>query len=109
MKNARQAIDKLVAQCAICGISHRSIQTTIINNTNDTELIHIRCGACKGSIVALIFNTGKNISSIGVITDLSEKDIMKMKNNKSITHDELMQLHQELTNKNICEAILNNY
>ena len=109
MKHTQQALDRLLAKCALCGSDRPSPEATIVNESSDTELVHVTCKTCKGSIVALIFTTDHIISSVGVITDLTTKDLRKFQNSSVLNEQDILSVHETLQQSDICARLLQNY
>lgn len=102
----RQALEKIAAKCPLCAASKRLLKLDIIKETDDAELMHIKCTACQAAMVTLIFSTGSMISSIGLITDLTRDDTSRFQNNQKLSENDLIELHEELEQHNLIALIL---
>lgn len=102
----QQALEKLVSVCPICQAAPHQLSTSVIFASNQAEYVHINCASCQGSIVALLFSTGPLISSIGLITDLTQKDAVKFKNSPVISEDDVIVLHELFDKSNAVSLLL---
>ncbi|MBI2415124.1 MAG: hypothetical protein HYV33_00485 [Candidatus Kerfeldbacteria bacterium] len=104
----QQALDKLVATCPMCNAPRQLLTTSIVNQTQAADLLHIRCGSCQGSLVAVVYSTGPLISSIGLITDLSGDDVARLQRSAALTEDDVLTLHQHLQQVTFCKQLVGN-
>lgn len=104
----QQALEKLVALCPICQAQPQQLRTSVLFESNQAEYVHINCGSCQGSVVALLFSTGPLISSIGLITDLSQQDAVKFQRSKAISEDDIIGLHELFQQTNVVTRLLQN-
>lgn len=104
-----QALQKLMGKCPLCNFTYKTVSAKIIEENEEAQLIYIKCPHCSGSLVALILSSGPLVSSIGLVTDLNDEDIIRLKNNKIIIEEDILSLHQNLKNKNFCWQFKNNF
>lgn len=90
------ALEKLLATCPHCAAEATQLESSVINQSEAAELVHVRCRSCQGSVVALLFSTGPIISSIGLITDLSREDAVRFQQADELSEDNLISLHEWL-------------
>ena len=96
MALTKKALQKLLATCPHCAAPFDRLVRTTITQSQKAELVHVRCGACQGSLLALLFSTGPLISSIGLVTDLSREDVVKFQLTTQVSEDDLFALHHWL-------------
>lgn len=97
-----QAIQKLINKCPLCGLQYKTVQAKIIEENEEAQLVYIKCQKCYGGVLLLILSSGPLVSSIGLITDLVEEDIVKYKNTTFLGEEDVLSLHQLLKTKNFC-------
>lgn len=95
----QEALKKLLATCPHCAAKHDQLDTAVMNDSKDANLIHVRCRSCQGSVVALLLSTGSLISSIGLVTDLLPEDIGLFQKGPALTEDDLLAMHEWLGSK----------
>jgi len=66
----------------------------VLEEKNGAHLIHITCGTCESSIVAVIMTGGIGVSSVGLITDLTGDDEIHFKNASPISSDDVIEAYE---------------
>ena len=69
------------------------MEARVIDEREDTHLMHIRCKKCSHAILALVLTTGMGVSSMGLLTDLTFDDVVKFRDAEPITVDEVIGFH----------------
>lgn len=103
----QDALDKLLSQCPRCKSDNSNLYTRMIKETAEAQLVHSKCGTCQGSLVAVVFTTGPMVSSVGLITDLSEDDVRRIQKQRPLNENDLIDIHEALQQDNICRQLLN--
>lgn len=102
----QQALQKLLAVCPFCQTTQGEFTTSVVDEANDAELIHVRCQSCKAAMVALLFTTGPMISSIGMLTDLTLEDVSHFQRQRILSEDDLLALHEFLSQPVVVDCFL---
>jgi hypothetical protein len=92
---------RLMNQCPLCKQQHTSETANILVKKNDTHLVHITCPFCHNAILAVIVVTPMGLSSVGMVTDLQAADVLRLRNDRAIDEDELLNFYILLKNKQI--------
>ena len=87
---------RLISHCPICNTKHNILKAKILEEKNNSHLIHVTCDKCKSSVIALILSNALGISSIGLVTDLDSEEVLKFKEGSDISCDEIIEFHQKL-------------
>lgn len=87
---------KILNHCPFCGASAEEMDIKLLKKMMDREIIHVHCAACRGSIIALLMTSGPGVASIGLVTDLSFDDMVKFINNREISLDDVLGMHELL-------------
>lgn len=66
----------------------------MLDERDEAHLVHIQCARCGSSIVALIMSSGIGITSVGLVTDLTGDDVLRFKDEASLTADEVLTVHE---------------
>lgn len=90
---------KLISFCPLCQSKQSAMEANILEETDESHLIHLRCQNCQTAILALVTITPLGLSSVGMITDLSVIDAQKFKEAESLEYDEIIDLHLLLKNQ----------
>ena len=97
---------KLISYCPLCNTQYNPLAARVLDEREDAHLVHIKCKSCNSSIVALVLNGAIGISSVGLVTDLTSDDVLKFKDAKEVTSNDVLDLHSELSNNQLPEYIL---
>ncbi len=91
-----------VLKCPICGHKYNLDKTKIIDSEQDEAyneawiLIHSDCSKCKSSVMFNIEIRGPEVSSVGMVTDLTAIDSQKFSRLGPLSANEIISIHQEL-------------
>lgn len=109
MKFAKPVLDRLITSCLLCGANRAPLKTTVIKSSNKAELVHIHCQSCKGALIAVVFTSGHEISSVGMLTDLTSSEVEQLEQRDHLTEDDLLAVHRLFNHTKLSEQLLNNY
>lgn len=101
-KKSRKSIDshsmqeglKLMRNCPICKQEFSEGDIKIVEKQGDSSLVHVTCAKCLNAVLAVILISPFGMSSVGVITDLDEQDVMRMNNKASISEEDVLNFYQ---------------
>lgn len=97
--SSSSALQPLLTQCPLCDTSYTGAKAVVIAGERDGQIVHITCASCKCAIIAVILTTPVGMSSLGMLTDLSEKDAFKFQDAQAISSDEILEFHSVLQNE----------
>ena len=84
---------QLVSYCPSCHASFTPRQAAVIDQTGSVHLLHMRCNHCLSSLVVLLLATEMGVSSVGVITDLTESDVERFSAAQPVSTDDCLAVH----------------
>lgn len=87
---------KLMKECPLCGQEYSQKSLKIIEQTEETRLVHITCAECSQALLALVLTTRLGLSSIGILTDLTAPDVGKFQKKYPVTEDDILNFHNYL-------------
>lgn len=90
---------KLIAYCPLCNTQYNPLMAKILEERDEAHLIHIECRKCGSSIVALVLSGGLGVSSVGLVTDLTSDDVIKFKDTRDVSSDDVIELHELLASE----------
>lgn len=85
---------RLISYCPLCSTHYNPGEAEVLEERNGAHLIHVSCRKCESSIVAVIMTGGIGVSSVGLITDLTGKDVVRFKNAKPISSDDVIEAYE---------------
>lgn len=94
-----------MSQCPLCKKQHSTEDARILSKKNGAHLVHITCPHCANAVLAVIVVTQLGLSSVGMMTDLDTEDVVRLRQNKPVTEDELLTFHTVLNEQNILKII----
>lgn len=92
-----QDAPQLMKQCPLCNTEYdvdKSIQ--VVEEQEGAELIHFFCLNCLNSVLALVGYSQFGVSSMGMLTDLTFEDVVRLRDRDTINEDDVLQTHQYL-------------
>ncbi len=84
---------KLMRQCPVCEKNYEIDHVDILEEHEGSHLVHMTCPNCKGAVLALIVISPIGMSSIGMMTDLTADDVLRMRDREPIVGDDILTLH----------------
>ena len=70
----------------------------LLEESDNAQLIYIRCKNCHSAIVALVSINSIGISSIGLVTDLDDNEVKNFKELSEVNGDDVLSIYQALEN-----------
>lgn len=109
MANSSSPLDnlRLISYCPLCNAHYNPAEAKILEQKEGAHLIHVECGACHSSIVAVVIMGGIGISSVGLITDLTSQDVLRFKNSNPINEDDVIEAYRALSEEQSLAKLLN--
>ena len=90
---------KLISYCPLCNTHYNPNEAKVLEQREGAHLIHVQCGSCYSSIVAVIITGGIGVSSVGLITDLTGEDVIKFKDSEPVCEDDVIEAYEVLQNR----------
>ena len=87
---------KLVSFCPVCETRYNPMEARLLGERGDTHLLHVQCRKCQHSILALVLVNQVGASSVGLLTDLSYEDVLRVKVERPISVDDVIAVHEML-------------
>jgi len=87
---------KYLSVCPFCNTKFSIKQAKIVAETKDSFLVHSYCKKCSCSVLASLTSSQMGISSIGLVTDLTYRDVMKFRNADAISVDNILETYSYL-------------
>ncbi len=84
------------------------MEARVLDENAEASLVHVRCKECRNAMLTLVQMTKAGVSSVGLVTDLSYEDVVKFKEEGTISIDDVMMAHQGLQNGDILTDLKGN-
>lgn len=97
---------KLVKECPLCSFSYEQGKIVVLEEYDESHLVHITCQKCKGSILHMVVTTPLGASAVGIITDLSASEVAKIRKKPAVSVDDILDFHKFIQKKHNFEKII---
>lgn len=87
---------KLVSFCPVCETRYNPMEARMLGQDGDTHFLHVQCRKCQNSILAMVLINEVGASSVGLLTDLSYEDVLRFRARKSVTVNDVIDVHKQL-------------
>jgi predicted DCC family thiol-disulfide oxidoreductase YuxK len=87
---------RLISHCPLCHAFYQPTAARVLAEHDDTHLIHLECTACGGAIIAVIVANLVGVQSMGLVTDLTPEDILRLRSAAPVSPDNILDLHHFL-------------
>ena len=84
---------KHIKQCPECSLEFTDKHCDIIFDRGAVQVIHVLCSNCSHKVVTLIASTSFGVSSLGMTTDLSAEDIIRISYKKPLKEVDILDFH----------------
>ena len=85
---------KLISHCPVCGKDYKAEAGKLLKNESEARFVHFTCHHCQSNFMAMVMMMPKGTSTVGMVTDLSLKDVEKLHKMSPITVDEAIEAHK---------------
>ena len=83
--------------CPVCDTRFNPMEARALGEDGDTHLFHVRCRKCANSILTLVMVNHAGVSSVGLVTDMSFEDVMRLREARKVTSDDVLKTHEWLS------------
>lgn len=88
---------RLVSYCPLCHTHYSIREATVLEEREDTHLMHVVCRRCSSSILILMLTGELGVSTVGLVIDLTGADVLRFKAQEEVTEDDVLDLHELLS------------
>ncbi|MDP2692557.1 MAG: hypothetical protein Q8O88_02870 [bacterium] len=101
-KSANSIFEKLrlMKKCPFCDRDYDAKRVVMLEEYDESSLVHVTCSGCNSSILHIMLVTQIGLNTMGIITDLSAEEVIKLKHSPGITEDTLLGFHKYISNTN---------
>jgi hypothetical protein len=87
---------KLVSFCPVCETRYNPMEARVLGEQGETHLLHVQCRKCQHSILALVLVNHVGASSVGLLTDLSYEDVVRLRSARRVSVNDVIDVHEAL-------------
>ncbi|NQT50259.1 hypothetical protein HQ571_06215 [Candidatus Kuenenbacteria bacterium] len=96
---------KLISDCPVCRQKKFPSEINLLDEQPEGHLIHVQCKTCQSCIVVLVSLNEQGMNLIGILTDLGSKEVKEFINRGPLSSDDIINLHENLKNKEFIQSI----
>lgn len=85
---------KLVSFCPVCETRYNPMEAKLLGEQGETHLLHVQCRKCQHSILVIVLVNQVGASSVGLLTDLSYDDVVRVKSGSWVSVDDVIEVHR---------------
>ena len=85
--------------CPICNKEYKPTNIKSVTEAGDTLLAHSNCPRCQSSILSLLYKDMLGITMVGMVTDLSYNDAVRIKDQPPLDEDDILEAYQQINQK----------
>ena len=85
---------KLVSFCPVCETRYNPMEARLLGEQGETHFLHVQCRKCQHSILAIVLVNQVGASSVGLLTDLSYDDVVRVKSGAWVSVDDVIEVHR---------------
>jgi len=89
---------RLVSYCPLCEARYAHGNARLLAEEGETRLIHVTCKKCGGATLSLVLENPSGGSSVGMVTDLTHDDVMRLHRSRKVSTDDVIDAHKALGN-----------
>ncbi len=87
---------RLISHCPLCHAFYQPTAAKLVAEHEDRHLVHLECGSCGGAIIAVVIANTLGIQSVGLVTDLSRDDLLRLQSGTAVGPNDVIDLHEYL-------------
>lgn len=91
---------RLMKKCPFCERAYDVKKVIVLEEYNESRLVHVTCSGCNSSILHIVLVTQMGLNTMGIITDLTAEEVIRLKHSPGITEDTLLGFHKFISNGN---------
>jgi hypothetical protein len=98
-EKAKNSLFQIPEVCPNCSHKFNKAEASIIGNKGNSIIIHITCPYCGVSMISNISLNSSGIMTVGMLTDLSKKDLGMLKGKSPISVDDIIEIYEYIEKK----------
>lgn len=87
---------RLVSYCPLCEARYAHGNARLLAEDGETRLLHVTCKKCGGATLSLVLENQSGGSSVGMVTDLTHEDVMRLHRSRRVSTDDVIAVHKAL-------------
>lgn len=97
---------KLIRECPLCSEQYDTEKVQVIQEHTGAHLLHLTCQRCSSAMLALVMVSSLGMGSVGVVTDLTSEDVIRLQDIEPVTSDDVLTFYEFLAESSHFESAL---
>lgn len=94
---------ELITRCPLCSARYEPVFAKMLKSSPDAHLWHVLCRQCSHAMMIVIQVGEQGVNSVGLITDLSSDDVMKLAMASPVTIEDCLSMHEYVHQHSLIE------
>lgn len=90
---------KFLNNCPLCGHKYDTNYLRIVDKKDGVMTLYLTCPHCQSSMMVALTMNALGMSSVSMITDVTDKEIDSFRLKNAITTDDVLEIHAFLESK----------
>lgn len=87
---------KIPDKCLQCGQPYKKKDADLLSEGENVFVFHITCSSCNSSVIINVAVGKDGVLSVATLTDAGKEDLEKLRNDKPITTDDVIEAYLSL-------------
>jgi len=87
---------KFINNCPLCGHKYDTSYFKVIDKKDGIMTLYLDCPFCQSSVMIALTINAMGMTSVSMITDVTEKEIDSLRGKRAISADEVLEFHSFL-------------
>ena|SRR3989338_3581371 len=97
---------RLLSYCPLCKETGHDVEASIIGSEGNMCVWHVRTRSCGHALIAMVLKNRELVSAVGLATDLSAEDVLRVMDQKPVSIDDVLRAHQSFGDSAYLERLL---
>lgn len=94
-------LEMLISRCPICGNKSENLEVSIIEESENNNLIYIKCHKCSNNLLGVVNFSAFGVNIITFAVDLKKSEVLKFQSGDYVNSNDVLDLHSMLEDKKI--------
>lgn len=104
-EDPRQQATQLIPMCQLCAEPFIPKRISVLSQFGQAQLLHAQCTRCWTGMVLLLLTHEFGVGSVGLVTDMTERDVLHFADNQPVSCDDVLSITQLLQSSEFLDSI----
>lgn len=88
---------KFINNCPLCGHKYDTNFFKVVDKKDGVMTLYLACPFCQSSVMIALTVNAMGMTSVSMITDITEKEIDNLKDRHAVSADDVLEFHAFLS------------